>query len=179
MPHILHIDASAQLETSKSRAASGRIAAALGGSVTHRDLTADPLPQIDGAWADARLTDPATRSAEDTARLALSDTLVAELQAADTVVIGTPIYNFAAPASVKAWMDLVPRPRVTFAYTPDGPKGLLEGKKAIVIVASGGVAIGSPADFLTPHLRFFLGFIGIADVEIHVADDILTPIAAQ
>lgn len=165
MTNILHIDASAHLKTSVSRAASAQLVADLGGSVVRRDLSADPLPYVDAAWADARLTDPDTRSSADADRLALSDTLVGELQAADTVVIGTPVYNFAAPASLKAWMDLAARPGVTFTYTANGPKGLLDGKKAIVTVASGGTSIGSPADHLTPHLRFFLGFIGITDVQ--------------
>ncbi|SLN55671.1 FMN-dependent NADH-azoreductase [Pseudooctadecabacter jejudonensis] len=178
MTHTLHIDASANLTTSLSRAASAKVVADQGGTVTYRDLARDPLPQIDGAWADARLTDPATRSAEDAARLALSDTLIRELQQADTIVIGAPIYNFAAPASLKAWMDLVARPRVTFRYTQDGPEGLLTGKKAIVTVASGGVPVGSDIDFLSSHLRFFLGFIGISDVEIIAAKDIATPVAA-
>ncbi|WP_296416832.1 FMN-dependent NADH-azoreductase [Pseudooctadecabacter sp.] len=178
MPHILHIDASANLTTSLSRAASAALTAQQGGTVTRRDLAAHPLPQIDGPWADARLTDPATRSPEDAARLTLSDTLIAELQAADTIVIGAPIYNFAAPASLKAWMDLVARPGVTFRYTPDGPQGLLTGKKAIVAVASGGVPVGSDIDFLSSHLRFFLGFIGITDVDILAAKDVLPPVAA-
>lgn len=172
MTHTLHITASAHGATSHSSMASTRIAADLGGTVTTRDLAADPLPQIDGPWADARLTDPATRSDEDQARLALSDKLVAELQAADAIVIGTPLYNFAAPASLKAWMDLVARPKVTFQYTPDGPEGLLSGKKAIIVVSSGGVPVGAPMDFLTPHLQLFLGFIGITDVEVHAAKDI-------
>jgi len=173
MPHILHIDASANTTTSISRAASAKLVADLGGTVTHRDLARDPLPQIDGAWADARLTDPDTRSAKDAARLAQSDMLIAELQQADTIVIGTPLYNFGAPAALKAWMDLVARPRVTFKYLPDGPVGLLDGKKAIVAVASGGVPIGAPVDFLTPHIKVFLGFLGITDVDVVPAKDIV------
>lgn len=173
MPHILHIDASAHLASSTSRAASAKVVADLGGDATHRDLAADPLPFIDGAWADARLTDPETRSDEDKARLALSDALVAQLQAADTIVIGTPLYNFGAPATLKAWMDLVARPRVTFSYTPDGPVGHLSGKKAIIIVSSGGVPVGTPMDMLTPHLTLFLGFLGITDVEVKAAKDVI------
>lgn len=177
MKHILHIDASAHLTTGLSRAAAAKLAADVGGTVTHRDVAATPLPFIDGAWADARLTDPAMRSAEDSERLILSDTLIAELQGADTIIIAAPIYNFAAPASLKAWMDLVARPGVTFTYTPEGPKGLLTGKKAILVISSGGVPVGSDVDFLTSHLKFFLGFIGITDVEVHAAKDIL-PVAA-
>jgi FMN-dependent NADH-azoreductase len=166
LTHILHIDSSANVTTSVSRTTSAKIVANLGGTVTQRDLATTKLPQIDGAWVEARLTDPATRSPEDTARLALSDTLIEELQAADTIVIGAPIYNFAAPASLKLWMDLVARPRVTFQYLPDGPIGLLEGKKVIVVVASGGVPVGSQMDYLTPHLKTFLAFLGMTDVTI-------------
>ena len=169
MTHILHIDASANTTTSISRAASAKLVADLGGSVTYRDLAATPLPQIDGQWADARLTDPDTRSDEDAERLALSDEIVAEALAADVIVIGAPLYNFAAPASLKAWMDLIARPRVTFSYTPDGPVGHLSGKKAIVAVASGGVPVGSDKDFLSSHIQVFLGFLGITDVEIVAA----------
>lgn len=178
MTHILHIDASAHIPTSASRTASAHIVKGLEGTVTRRDLAVTPLPQIDGAWADARLTDPASRDAATAARLTLSDTLVAELQAADTIVIGTPVYNFAAPAALKAWMDLVARPGVTFTYTEGGPKGLLTGKKAIIAVASGGTQIGSEIDFLTPHLRFFLGFLGITDVTVQAARDVVGDKAA-
>lgn len=173
MTNILHIDASAHFETSVSRKASAQIVEDLGEPVVRRDLAAQALPQIDAAWADARLTDPATRTSEDAQKLALSDQLIAELEAADTIVIGTPIYNFAAPAALKAWMDLVARPGVTFRYTSDGPEGLLKGKKAIITVASGGVPIESQADFLSSHLRFFLGFIGITDVTVLPAKDVI------
>ena len=178
MTHILKINASVNLDSSVSRAATAQIVGSLGTSVTHRDLVAHPLPQIDNAWAEARLTDPKTRTPEDAERLALSDQLIAELQAADVIVIGAPLYNFAAPASLKAWMDLVARPGVTFRYSKNGAEGLLTGKKAIVAVATGGVAVGSESDHLSPHLRLFLGFIGITDVEIVVAKDIVNPIAA-
>ncbi|MCL4161734.1 UNVERIFIED_CONTAM: hypothetical protein GTU68_025566, partial [Idotea baltica] len=165
---ILHIDSSAHYETSKSRAASAKIVADLleeGDTLTYRDLTAYPLPQIDAAWADA----------SDQAVLTLSDTVVEEIQKADTIIIGAPMYNFSGPASLKAWMDLVARPRVTFSYTFSGPIGLLNNKKAIVVIASGGVAIGSAYDFLSPHIRHFLGFLGITDVTILAAKDVLKP----
>lgn len=173
MTHILHIDASAHIETGKSRAASAKTVADLGGTITRRDVAADPLPFVDGAWADARLTDPATRSAAEVETLALSDTLVAELQAADTLVIGTPLYNFGLPASLKAWMDLVARPRVTFEYKDGGPVGLLSGKKAIIVISTGGVPVGTPMDMLTPHLKLFLGFLGITDVDVRDANDVM------
>ncbi|MCF2871046.1 NAD(P)H-dependent oxidoreductase [Octadecabacter sp. G9-8] len=173
MTHILHIDSSANLTTSVSRAASAKIVADLGGTVTYRDLATTPLPQIDGEWATARLSDPDTRSQSDKDSLALSDVLVSEMQAADTIVIGAPIYNFAAPASLKLWMDLVARPRVTFKYLPDGPVGLLTGRNVVVTVASGGVPVGSPSDHLTPHIKTFFGLLGITDVAVLVAKDIV------
>jgi FMN-dependent NADH-azoreductase len=86
------------------------------------------------------------------------------LRAADTIVIGLPIYNFGIPASLKAWVDLIARAGETFAYSETGPKGLLENKRVIVTVASGGVPVGSPMDHATTYLTQVLGFIGITDV---------------
>ncbi len=100
----------------------------------------------------------------------MSDSLVAELKDADVLVIGVPIYNFNVPASLKAWIDMIARARLTFRYTENGPEGLLQGKKAYLVVATGGVPVGSPVDFATPYLKHALGFIGITDVEIIAAD---------
>ena len=80
-------------------------------------------------------------------------------------MIGAPIYNFSVPAVLKAWIDMICRARLTFRYTDTGVEGLLEGKKAYVVVPSGGVPVGSPVDFATPYLRHALGFVGITDVE--------------
>ena len=91
---------------------------------------------------------------------------------ADTIVIGTPIYNFSVPSTLKAWIDLVARVGVTFNYTETGPVGLLEGKRAIIAVASGGTQAGSDIDFATTYLRHVLGFIGITDVELVAADQL-------
>ena len=124
------------------------------------------VSRIDAAFASGE--------ADTTPGLAESDTLVAELEAADVLVIGTPIYNFAIPAALKAWFDQVARPRVTFRYTEDGSVGLLGGKKAYIVVASGGVPVGSPVDFATPYIRHMLGFLGISDVEIVAADSLLS-----
>jgi FMN-dependent NADH-azoreductase len=85
-------------------------------------------------------------------------------------VIATPIYNFGVPASLKAWIDQVARARLTFRYTENGPQGLLAGKKAYVLVATGGTEVGSAIDFATPWLKFVLGFLGITDVELIAAD---------
>jgi FMN-dependent NADH-azoreductase len=157
-----------------SRDLADRIVARIGAgaTVTTRDL-ADGVPLIDEAWIGSAYTPPAGRTAEQRERLALSDTLVAELQAADTLVIGLPIYNFGVPAAFKAWIDQVARAGVTFEYSPQGPKGLLQGKRAIVAVASGGTEAGSELDFATGFARQVLGFIGITDVEFVTADRLM------
>lgn len=172
MAHILHIDASARTTGSTTRALSadmvGRIAGA-DDTTTYRDL-APGLPLIDEAWVGATFTPEADRSPDQRATLALSDNLVEELEAADTIVIGTPIYNFGTPAALKAWIDLVGRVGRTFNYTPEGPVGLLEGKRAIVAIASGGTPIGSEIDFTSGYLRHVLGFLGIKDVTFVTAE---------
>jgi len=174
MTTILHINASGTIDGSFSRAATTGLIADLNPTrVITRDLAATPLPQIDHAWINARLVPEDDQSPDNQAILALSDVLVAELQAADIVVIGMPIYNFGMPAALKAWVDLIARPKVTFAYTADGPIGLLEGKRAIVAVASGGVPVDSTLDFATPHLRQVLGFVGITDVDVHAAKELV------
>ncbi len=170
---ILRIDASMRTEGSITRAlADDLIARRPGARVIRRDLAADALPYHDAAWIAANFTDAAQRTPEQVAALALSDSLIEELRAADEIVIALPVYNFGAPAALKAWFDLVLRARVTFRYGPNGPEGLLKGKRATILVASGGTRVGSPIDFATPWIRHVLGFIGITDVEIVAADAI-------
>ncbi|PWE17449.1 FMN-dependent NADH-azoreductase [Marinicauda salina] len=166
---ILRVDASARVEGSVSRALSARLADRLAvpdGTVTVRDLAADPVPQVDAAWVEANFTPAEDRTDAQRAALAGSDALVAELQAADAIVIGVPIYNFSIPAALKAWIDQIARARLTFRYTENGPEGLLKNKTAWLVVASGGVAVDSPVDFATGYLRHVLGFVGIDDVRI-------------
>ena len=171
--NILRIDASARTQGSVSRDLNDRIIARFenAGDVNTvtRDLTSS-LPQIDENWIGANFTPADDRTAEQSETLALSDTLIDEIKAADVLVIGLPIYNFGVPASLKAWIDLVARAGVTFQYSAYGPKGLLEGKRAIVSVASGGTEMGSDIDFATGYLRHVLGFIGITDVVFVAAD---------
>lgn len=169
---ILHIDASARLADSVSRQLSSRIVERLGGDVIRRDLT-QPLPQITQDWVTANFTPPEDRSTAQRDTLALSDRLVDELHAARTIVIGTPIYNFGVPAALKAWIDLVARAGLTFRYSDTGPVGLLSGKRAIIAIASGGTAVGSEIDFASGYLRHVLGFLGITEVEIIAADQIM------
>lgn len=167
--HVLEINASARQDGSISRRLVNDLVAALEDRyeqvrTTRRNL-AEGLSFIDADWVSANFTPEDERSAADREALALSDELVAELDAADILVIGAPIYNFSIPATLKAWIDMICRARKTFRYTENGVEGLLKGKKAFVIVPSGGVPVGSPVDFATPYLRHALGFVGITDVE--------------
>jgi FMN-dependent NADH-azoreductase len=130
------------------------------------------VPLIDEAWIGANFTPAEERTQEQLEILAFSDELVAELKAADILVIGSPIYNFGVPAALKAWVDLVARARLTFRYTENGPEGLLKGKTAYVVIASGGVPVDSAVDFATPYLRQALRFVGITDIEIIAADQL-------
>lgn len=167
---ILHIDASARRTGSTTRDLSQRIVRHLGADrIIRRDL-ASPLPQVTEDWIAANFTPADQRDAVQRDRLTLSDELVDELQRADTIVIGLPIYNFSVPAAFKAWIDLIARVGLTFSYSETGPKGLLEGKRAVLAVASGGTQVGSEIDFATGYARHVLGFVGIQDVDIVAAD---------
>lgn len=175
--HILRIDASMRRTGSNTRALADRVIERLterdpAAKVTVRDLAANPLPFIDEAWIGANFTDPAARTEDQQAALARSDALVAELRAADTIVIGVPVYNFGIPAALKAWIDLIARARETFRYTEAGPEGLLKDKRAILVVASGGTKAGSEIDFATGYMRHILGFVGITQVELVAADQL-------
>ena len=174
--NILEVSASGRGSASVSRQLSRDTLAALEDrygnvNVVRRDLN-DGIGFVDEDWIAANFTDPDERSDAQRERLSESDELIAELRAADVIVIGAPMYNFSIPATLKAWIDQVARARVTFRYTNDGPVGLLDNKKAIVIATSGGVPIGSPVDHATPYLRHALGFLGIADVEVIGADQL-------
>ena len=114
--------------------------------------------------------EPADRAPESAAALAFADQLIAELKAADVVIIGAPIYNFGVPAALKAWADLVARAGSTFAYTEQGPVGLLVDRPTYIVAAAGGTPIGSEVDHGTTWLRFFLGFLGIEDVRVIAAE---------
>jgi len=169
---LLHIDASARKDDSVTRKLSSKLVGQLAGKngqVTYRDVSAG-LPFVDEAKISAYFTAPGERTDEHRIAVALSDAIVSELKNNDVLVIGVPIYNFSMPASLKAWADLAARVGETFRYTAAGPVGLLENKKAYVVIASGGTRVDSHIDFLTPWLRHFLGFIGIRDVTVISAD---------
>ena len=175
---ILEVSSSGRAAGSVSRQLSRDLIAALedrdgSAEIVRRDL-AEGVPFVDQPWIEANFTSPESRRAEQRKALRHSDALVAELQSADVVVIGVPVYNFSIPASLKAWIDMVARARLTFRYTEDGPEGLLKGKKAYLVVATGGVPVGSAVDFATPYLRHVLAFIGITDVEVIAAEKLNT-----
>lgn len=169
---ILQIDASARTTGSTSRQLTASIVETLGGEVIRRDLTT-PIPQIDETWVNANFTPADQRSDAQKKALALSDALVAEIKAADVIVIGVPVYNFGVPAALKAWIDQIARAGLTFQYTENGPEGLLEGKRAVIALATGGTEVGSDIDFASGYMRHIMGFIGITDVEIVAADRLM------
>jgi FMN-dependent NADH-azoreductase len=168
-PNILRINSSARKDGSLSRELSSLLADALAGetgNVVVRDLADRPVPQVDADWVGANFTDPSERSDAQRETLKGSDALISELHAADHIVIGVAMYNFSIPSSLKAWIDQVARARETFRYSEAGPEGLLKGKTAWLVMASGGARLDSEADFATPYLRFILGFLGITDVRV-------------
>ena len=134
--------------------------------IVRRDIGADPIPHLDAATT-AAIRGAEAGSDEARAAVALSDQLVAELQAADLIVIGAPMYNFGMASTLKAWFDHVLRAGITFRYSEAGPEGLVKGKKAIVIETRGGLYSEGPAaamDSQEPHLRTMLRFMGVEDV---------------
>lgn len=167
---LLRIDASARTDGSTSRRLADEITAKLAPeTVISRDLSTG-LPLIDAGWIAANFTPDEDRGDEHRAALALSDELIAELKAADTVLIALPIYNFGVPTALKAWVDMIARARVTFRYTEAGAEGMLTGKRAILAIASGGTEVDSAIDFATPYLRHILNFVGITDIQVVRSD---------
>jgi FMN-dependent NADH-azoreductase len=177
--NLLRIDSSARA-TSQSRQLTARFvqewsAANPDGVVTERDLATTPLPHITDHWL-ATYGDPANLTPEQRQYLAISDELIEELRAADTVVIGAPMYNHMISWELKAWIDQVMRIGKTFVYGPNGPKGLLTDKKAVVITARGGsYPAGTPrgaADFQGPYLRHILTTLGFSDITFIHAENL-------
>ncbi|SEQ13225.1 FMN-dependent NADH-azoreductase [Thalassovita taeanensis] len=172
---ILRIDASIKPEGSISKQLTGDIVARLtaahpDATVTTRDLGANPLPVTDGAWLVAVNTPVDARTPAQAEIAALSDALIAELKAADTVVIGLPVYNFAPPAQLKIWIDQMSRAGETFNYSEAGPVGLVKDTRVIVAYSSNGTRMGSDIDFASGYLRHMLGFFGITDVQFVASD---------
>ncbi|WP_418647210.1 FMN-dependent NADH-azoreductase [Thauera butanivorans] len=173
--NILQINGSARSEGANStRVANGIVARLLAADpqarVVLRDLARDPAPIIDEAALGALFSPLEQRTPEQAARVAASDALIAEVQAADVIVLGVPMYNFGIPSQLKNWIDAIARAGVTFRYTENGPEGLLKGKKVFVAFARGGRYRGTPADTQTPYLQTVLGFVGLTDVRFVYAE---------
>jgi FMN-dependent NADH-azoreductase len=145
------------------------------GQVIERDLATTHLPLITDEWTAAAYSDPATLTPAQWETLAVSETLIEELLAADTIVIGAPMYNLTVSAPLKAWIDQIVRVGRTFLYGPNGPEGVLKGKKVIVLTSRGGsFRPGTPTadyDHQEPYLRHILGFIGLTDVTFIHAEN--------
>src|SRR5919108_2998928 len=150
-------------DAGQSSQLASQFAARLGGRLTVRDLSREPVPHLTAERFQAFLAKPAERTPEQRAVVEYSDRLIGELREADTIVIGLPMYNFALPSTLKAYFDHIARAGVTFKYTEKGPVGQLTGKKAYIVVARGGLYGASHAH--ATYVRDFLGFLGITDVE--------------
>jgi FMN-dependent NADH-azoreductase len=174
MTTLLHIDSSIRSTGSVSRQLTAEFVskwtiARPGDTVVARDLARDPVPHLTEQMMGAFFTPADSRSPEQAKTVALSDTLVEELFAADVIVIGVPMYNFSISSTLKAWIDHVTRAGVTFRYTETAPVGLVGGKKVYIFTASGGVYSEGPAqsmNFQETYLRAALGFIGLTDVTV-------------
>lgn len=174
MPTLLHIDSSPLGEASISRHLSAEFVqnwkkANPDGKVITRDLTTSSLQPIDAPWIAAIFTPEESLTDQQKQLLSVSDALIAELQQADEIVIGVPMHNFSIPSTLKLWLDLVVRRGKTFSYASGSPEGLVKGKKATFLIASGGVYDAGTAmesfNFTEPYLRTIFGFIGITETS--------------
>jgi FMN-dependent NADH-azoreductase len=190
MNQILMIEVSPRGKDSASRAVAETLAARLlalhpEAKLRRRDIAAERLPHLDDITLRAISTKDPAEAERLKAAARLSDELTDELLESDLLVISTPMWNFGIPSALKAWIDLVVRPGRTFRYAGAGVDGLAKGKKAILVLASGGVFSDGPwrpFDFVEPYLRHILSFIGIVDVQIvraeganlgHLAPDVV------
>ncbi|MGB3874375.1 FMN-dependent NADH-azoreductase [Shinella zoogloeoides] len=172
--NVLHIDSGILGDHSVSRRLTAAVAAQIeadqpGATVTYRDLVANPLPHLSGAHLMAANAKPEEVDAQVAAEVEESKVVLDEFLAADTVVLGVPMYNFSLPSQLKAWIDRVAVAGKTFRYTAEGPEGLAKGKKVIIVSTRGGHYSAGPAavmDHQESYLKTVLGFFGITDIEI-------------
>ncbi|CAD5200369.1 FMN-dependent NADH-azoreductase [Pseudomonas sp. FEN] len=169
MSRVLIIESSARQQDSVSRQLTQQFigqwhAAYPADPITVRDLASDPVPHLDSHLLGGWMKPAEQRTAAEKAALERSNQLTDELLAADVLVLAAPMYNFAIPSTLKAWLDHVLRAGLTFKYTETGPQGLLVGKRAYVLTARGGLYAGGTNDHQEPYLRQVLAFIGIHDV---------------
>jgi FMN-dependent NADH-azoreductase len=172
---ILQINSSARSEGSQSARLANTIverlkAAQPDAELTLRDLALKPQPALDEATLGALFTPAEQRTPEQNARVALDDALIAEVQAADVLVLGVPMYNFGVTTQLKNWIDAIARAKVTFQYTANGPEGLLKGKKVYIALTRGGFYRDTQADSQVPYLKMVLGFLGMTDLEFVYAE---------
>jgi len=181
MTHILHIDSSTDTaESSHTRRLSAELVEKLtsvheGATVTRRDVDADRLPHVTGEFRNSWMAKEGEHTPDQLEIRTRSEGLIDELRQADVIVIGAPMYNFTVPSTLKAWIDHVAVAGQTFKYTDQGPVGQLTGKKAWLVLSSGGVYSEGPFasyDHLSTYLRGILGFIGITDVNTVLAEGV-------
>lgn len=163
--NILQINSSVRGAASESTRVASAIVARLAAdnanaTVVVRDMASTPHPTLDEAALGALFTPAEQRTPEQAARVALDDALIAQVQAADVVVLGAPMYNFGMPVQLKTWFDAIARAGVTFRYTASGPEGLLTGKQVFVATSRGGI-YPEDADPQVPHIRMLLNFVGL------------------
>jgi FMN-dependent NADH-azoreductase len=173
--NILQVNSSARRDASHSRSLATHLVqrvrtANADATLVVRDLNNPAHPSLDEAALAALFTPAAQRTLEQAARVALDDALIAEVQAADVIVIGVPMYNFGVSVQLKNWIDAISRAGVTFRYTAAGPEGLLKGKKVYVALTRGGKYRNTPADTQVPYLRTVLTFLGLTDVDFVYAE---------
>lgn len=172
---ILQINSSARAESSHSTRLATTLVERLRAdqpqaTLAVRDLGRTPHPMLDEAALQALFSPADQRTPEQAARVAQDDALIAEIQAADVLVLGVPMYNFGVPAQLKNWIDAISRAQVTFRYTENGPEGLLTGKKVYVALTRGGLYRNTPNDTQTPYLKTFFSFLGMTDVQFVYAE---------
>ena len=173
--NILQINSSARSIGSESTRLADSIMAKVRAShplahLVRRDFALTPHPTLDEAALGALFTPAEQRTAEQAARVTLDDALIAEVQAADVIVIGAPMYNFGITVQLKSWFDAIARAGVTFSYTATGPVGHLKGKKVYVTLSRGGFYKDGGNDSHAQHLKSFLGFLGLTDVTLVYAE---------
>ncbi len=173
--NILQVNGSARREGANSTRVANLVTERLlarnpGAQLVLRDLAVTPQPVLDEAALGALFTPADKRTPEQAARAALDEALIAEVQAADVIVLGVPMYNFAITAQLKNWIDAIAKAGVTFRYTENGPEGLVKGKKVYVALARGGRYRGTELDSQVPYLKTVLGFLGMTDVTFIYAE---------
>lgn len=173
--NILQVNSSARSEGSHSTRLANSVSERLlaadpRAKLVVRDLARHPHPVLDEEALQALFTPQEQRTPAQAARVARDDALIAEIQAADAVILGVPMYNFGISVQLKNWIDAISRARVTFQYTENGPEGLLKGKKVFLALTRGGIYRNTPGDTQVEYLKTVLGFLGMTDLRFIYAE---------